>query len=517
MLPRPKHESMIELLALSMIVLSFIRPSIQLFCAPLPSFYCETRLPSIRCRAAYLASIVVSLLSALAVLEAAKNISSELYIGVGLAIIVIFGAAACLGIVALFSAFFKELLLFRSPKPVIKLACYSVLFGVGAVVIVRWQEWTGFYTGVIVAVLCLPTLFFLSGLYRFRSTKSFLDQAPASHVSSPPEHFQRLVWIVFDELDQRLAFDCRPSHLALPSFDRLFGRSLVCTAAYPPSRCTEISIPALLTGQLIRETVPYGNGNLALHYLGSEIPEPFQSQSTIFHKIHDRQLNAGAIVGYHPLPRVLGKKLVDCLFTAAPTQVNVLDVGFGSSMCRCFRSLFETPSYSLFGTSLVARAAAERYVTVMTKAEEMAGNPDIDFAFIHLPIPHAPYIFDRASGIFGPQRTKPARYLDNLALADQALDRVMNAIAKCPVNTAVIVTSDHWWRHSPGYDGMIDRRVPLAIHFSGQKTGCEYKREINTASLHDLVLGIVDKTVTTPDEAAGWLRSNAYKAPPTKL
>ena len=223
-------------------------------------------------------------------------------------------------------------------------------------------------------------------------------------------------------------------------------------------------------------------------------------------------------MGYHPLPRVLGNKLVDCLFTAAPTQVNVLEAGLAVSVYRCFRSLFETPSHSLFGTSLVARAAAQRYVSVISKAEAMAGNPELDFVFIHLPIPHAPYIFDRSSGRVQPCRaSKPEHYLDNLALADLSLDRLTRAIEGCNRNSTVLVTSDHWWRHAAGYDGTIDRRVPVAIHFRGQEEGLRYSERLNTISLHDLCLAITDGEVTNPNDAERWLRKHGSTAAPTKL
>ena len=512
-----QFENVVEFAALSVIALSFIRPSIQIFCAPLGSFYCEQALPSIRSRFAYLLCVLGCLLSGLLILELARHVSRNIFAALGITLIVVFGSAFCVGVLALFSSFFKELLLFRSAKPFLKLALYSALAVLSSLVLIHTQKTPAFYRGVILILFGLPVVIFLSGFYRFRTSRALLDQPAARHVdaiSSSP----RVVWIVFDELDQRVAFDARPSNLRLPNFDRLFGKSLVCTNACSPSRCTEISLPALLTGRLISETIPYGNGNLALQFAGQTCAEPFQSQQTIFHLISDRSLNSGAIVGYHPLHRVLGEKLVDCLFTAAPTQVNILEAGLAKSVYLCFRSLFETPSYSLFGTSLVSQAAAERYVGVMTRAEEMAGNSELDFAFIHLPIPHAPGIFDASCGRLQARRAKkPTHYLDNLALADISLERLIRAIEGCDRSATAIVTSDHWWRHAAGYDGTIDRRVPVAIHFHAQEEGFNYSERLNTVSLHDLCLAIVDGDVSSPKEAEQWLRKHGSTATPTKL
>lgn len=401
----------------------------------------------------------------------------------------------------------------------LKLSSYFVISCAATAFILHFRNKDFWYASVIVCLGLLPFAAFLAGLVRFRPSRALRDQCPAHRVgdSSGGQIRPRVTWLVFDELDQRLAFDNRPADFRMPVFDQLFERSMICSDAYPPSRCTEISIPALLTGRLVRETVPYGNGNLALEYVGEKDAKPFQSQPTIFDKIAERHLNAAAVVGYHPLSRVLGSKLVDCFFTAAPTQMNTLDVGFFHSVGRCLRSIFETPSYSLFGASLVGLAAADRYIAVIERAEKIAADPTVDFAFIHLPIPHAPYIFDSTSEAIKAGKTHLRRYFENLALADKALGLLLSAIERGRPESVVIVTSDHWWRKAAAYDGVVDRRVPLALHFFGQTANRRYTDKLNTVSLQDLTLAIIDRKVSTPDEVDFWLRANGSQEQPTKL
>jgi len=70
--------------------------------------------------------------------------------------------------------------------------------------------------------------------------------APPLHV---PDNQPRVVWIIFDETDYRLAFEKRPANVPLPEFDRLRHESLAAEHAYPPGDSTIISMPALITGR----------------------------------------------------------------------------------------------------------------------------------------------------------------------------------------------------------------------------------------------------------------------------
>ena len=57
---------------------------------------------------------------------------------------------------------------------------------------------------------------------------------------------RRVLWIVYDEMDQRTTFDARPRDLDLPEFDRLRAESLAASSALPPAigrngRCRRFS------------------------------------------------------------------------------------------------------------------------------------------------------------------------------------------------------------------------------------------------------------------------------------
>ena len=84
-----------------------------------------------------------------------------------------------------------------------------------------------------------------------RSQTRLRDQSPLPMASGVPE--RRVVLLIFDELDQRIAFDQREAGFGLPQIDALRSQSIEAARAYPPSNGTRTSIPALLTGLPVSE------------------------------------------------------------------------------------------------------------------------------------------------------------------------------------------------------------------------------------------------------------------------
>ncbi|HEU5324151.1 MAG TPA: hypothetical protein VFX28_25345, partial [Methylomirabilota bacterium] len=59
-----------------------------------------------------------------------------------------------------------------------------------------------------------------------------VDPAP---LKTPAPSLRRVVWLVLEELDQRITFEARPAGLELPELDRLRRESLYADAARPPA------------------------------------------------------------------------------------------------------------------------------------------------------------------------------------------------------------------------------------------------------------------------------------------
>src|SRR5690606_10440567 len=81
--------------------------------------------------------------------------------------------------------------------------------------------------------------------------------------AAPPA---RVVWLLMDELDLRLAFQERPAGLELPEFDRLRGQAFFAWNGKSYSRNTEEAIPSFLVQKIVRQGVPRGPNALELKF-----------------------------------------------------------------------------------------------------------------------------------------------------------------------------------------------------------------------------------------------------------
>ena len=115
-------------------------------------------------------------------------------------------------------------------------------------------------------------------------------------------------------------------------------------------------------------------------------------------------------------------------------------------------------------------------------AFDLLHTDQADFVFIHLPVPHSPNIWSRIHD--GYTQYCDSSYLDNLALADKVLGRMLSILHASPrwPQTTLIVQGDHGWRIDawnwlPAWTeeddaasrGVFDTRPALLIHQPAQQ------------------------------------------------
>src|SRR5262249_53905989 len=120
--------------------------------------------------------------------------------------------------------------------------------------------------------------------------------APALALKKSP----RVLWLLFDEMDQRLAFSKRPPTLSLPEFDRLRGQSLYPPTASPPADSTPVSMPAMLTGKLLSKTELVNQSKLMITIADSDKTISWSSQPNLFSQAREAGFNTTLIGWYIP-------------------------------------------------------------------------------------------------------------------------------------------------------------------------------------------------------------------------
>lgn len=350
--------------------------------------------------------------------------------------------------------------------------------------------------------------------------------APAQQKTSS----RRILWLVFDEFDQRVAFSERPAGVVMPEFDRLLKQSVYATNAFPPARLTYMSMPSLITGKIISKVTPVSDHELMINYGDEAQAVAWSRQPNIFADARQDGYTTGLIGWCHPYCGVIGNSLTHCQVIGEKEDN---DISLKGSMYSQLQSLIATaPLIQQLAIPLVQRVAfinklvlrqerqkyMVRYQGVMQDTLRAATDPGMDLLMIHLPIPHPPGIYNRTADAFSFEGT--ASYVDNLKLADRTVGEIRRAMEAAGMwdNTTVLISTDHWWRttmwsRGPFWTvedeavaaGKSDHRIPFILKLAGQREQLTYDQPFNTVLSRDLLLAVLRGEISEPQAVAAWL------------
>ncbi|MCS6953706.1 MAG: sulfatase-like hydrolase/transferase [Bryobacterales bacterium] len=364
-----------------------------------------------------------------------------------------------------------------------------------------------------VAVTFLPLLPVTIGQALWGALRSSKTAHPAPERLSPSlprtplNHNRRLAWIVFDEWDYRLTFERRPPGVALPELDLWRQQSLFASHALPPGRHTLTSISAMLTGLPVWRVQPFSRTDAWLILHGQPEPVKWSEARSVFRELAasgDRVAVVGWAVPYCRLYRAL---LAECCWW----ETSVRHTSKGSTLAEItgwqLRSLVETTNFSPFGQSGLAADHYQTWRSMMDHLVRLLGDPTLHLIFAHLPVPHAPYFYDRVRKRFDRGNSLAAGYLDQLEVVDHSVREIREALQRAGLwdRTAVLLTSDHSFRGARALRQAYDPRIPFVLRFPGMSDAIVYRREFNTIVAGKLVAAILRGALATPSEAADWL------------
>lgn len=343
----------------------------------------------------------------------------------------------------------------------------------------------------------------------------------------------RVLWLVFDELDQRLTFDERPADIEMPEFDRLRAQSFYAKNAYPPAPLTYMSMPALITGRIVSKVTPLRADELMVEFDGESEGVPWSKQPNVFSKARAAGFNSGLAGWCHPYCELVGNSLSKCEVVKA---MNTNEIGLAGSMFSQAAGLISTiPLVTQATIPLVQRVGfvnqivttAERkkytvrYKRVLESSIAAAVDPNLDLVFVHSPAPHPPGIYDRHKNDFS--LASHNGYVDNLELVDRTVGDIRKALEKAGLwdQTTIVISADHWWRSEMWSRGpfwtredakvasdRMDHRIPFLVKLAGQSESLSYEAGFNTVLTHDLVLALMKGELSTATELAAWLDRN---------
>lgn len=335
----------------------------------------------------------------------------------------------------------------------------------------------------------------------------------------------KIIWIIFDELDQNLTFEALPSSIQLPAFQQVANESLMCESAVPSSYRTLSAIPSMLTGRLL-------STGEAIQSRG-QTPHSTMFWGTfpnLFSEFHLLGRETAVLGWYHPYCSVLGDSVdhcysvldrIDPYAVAAP----VLELGkFDFTQIvrqlpalRALRRLWKIE----MGEDVSQRELHRERIDLINAQLEKFLNFQSDLLVLHLPLPHLPGIGPAGSG----------DYFDNLVLTDRILANIRATLEKSNSweSVMVLVTGDHHFRLQYWTDtleaGKLSERVLTAsrsedsfrvaclLKFPGQKRPERLSAPFNMVLLHDMVRGVAAGSIQTAADGRLWLERNRSRYP----
>jgi hypothetical protein len=393
---------------------------------------------------------------------------------------------------------------------------------------------------VLSVSLLLPALLvdFGSSALRREGAEAFSPLAPLA-MRPVRSGAPRVIWMLFDEFDPRLAFEKRPKSLALPELDRLRSESLVATNVAPTDTFTIVAAPSLLSGHLLSRAELEGASTLLITPQGSGQTLDWRAAPTVFTKARSLGVNAELVGWYHPYCRVLGDQMVRC-FSASPadtTPALALETyasaqGLGPSTGFLFRLL----GGSIKGVFTGDRSAGwlrvqdgpiqqrqqSQYFEIRDRAYAAAVDARIGLAYLHFPAPHMLPIYNRRAANF--DINAKLDYLDNLALVDRTVGELRRKLEHAGLwdSTTLLISSDHGlrpelWRNRLGWTEELERltaghtsaNVPFIVKLAGSRNAALVQEPFSGVLTGDLALAVLRREVSTPNQAVAWLHIHA--------
>ena len=333
-----------------------------------------------------------------------------------------------------------------------------------------------------------------------------------------PRKQPRVVWILLDELSYDQTFEHRQPGLSLPNLDALHAASTSFSNVQPAGYFTDEIVPAILRGNAVVAEQSGSDGMLSVRSRREDGWERYDPQATVFGDAHRLGWTTGIAGWFNPYCRVFAAVVDNCFWNASSDT-------FRGHMSRR-NTVFENALAPLLSKTSAPGEDSETaehraaYPVLMARSLALLQDSSIRFVFLHLPVPHPPGMYDRARR----QMRNGGSYLDNLALADEALGVLRAAIDASPEaqNTMLVVSSDHSMRVPKWRGGLywleedervfharFDPRPVLMIHFAGEAEQRDVPGAFGELRTHDLLEEMLQGRLKSVADLNGWLTAGS--------
>lgn len=315
---------------------------------------------------------------------------------------------------------------------------------------------------------------------------------------TPPKNLRRVVLLVFDELDQRMTFEARPSGVRLSELDALKKTGFYAPRVLQAGPNTLEAIPGMTSGRTVLEAEPASRGSLLVRFEDGMDLERWEESDTLFHLADRRGARTGIVGFYHDYCRLFPSLIRSCRQLSLGTVLVEPESRFASLVRAQLASI--EPLFR-------RRNAIEAYRRSLAYARAAATDPRLDLVYLHVPLPHEPFLYDRGSRGLTATRFALDGYFGNLVLVDDFVGEIRRAMENAGLwqETFLVLTADHAWRASTYYDGVRDERVVFLLKPAQQHRQRIYDASVRATFIRDLVLALLDGELDQTEAVSAWL------------
>jgi hypothetical protein len=307
--------------------------------------------------------------------------------------------------------------------------------------------------------------------------------------SGTAAHGYRVVWLLFDELDERALFGERRSGYQFKAFDQFRAGSVHFDRVRGVGGLTIVAMPSLWLGTRVTKSETIDGDTLNVTLEGTSASVPVDDLDHLFRATWEAGLHTALVGYYHPYCRIFRGYYDRC-----ETYYYLVDPRLAES-----QTLGEAiaAQISVFNPFWYRATKIEEFRRSVKAAAEAAADEQFDLVAVHAGFPHSPWVFDARTKQLSLLR---ANYLDNVALADYYLAIVRQSMLDAGVwdRTAIIITADHGNRDWQGADSATIGAVPFLVKLPYQRRGRDISCTLDAIVLRRLIEGLLRGQV--PDD-----------------
>jgi hypothetical protein len=284
----------------------------------------------------------------------------------------------------------------------------------------------------------------------------------------------------------------------------------------------------LLTGKTFIVSAPQIPSDILLEYDPAQPPVALTRQSTIFSEARASGFNIGIAGWYLPYCRLFAE-CTECSWSSAIGLSGRGEFEHPDTVLRLMghtfkRQVRKVPGLNQLGYDFEGEAHKElhqaSYRQVRADMLRVIADPRLNLVFVHMNIPHPPAVYLAASDTMSSSRSPAPTYFDNLRLVDRTIHDMRRTLEDCGLweTSTILLTADHPLRVNTQYSWLTRKQtgprttqsaeVPYLLKMSGQRRGLAYNTPMQEIVTKRLLLAILNREVTTPDQIAIWLDHN---------